>query len=136
MRNEKTKTITHVHLGITTKRKTGSRLILDFLNCLGHSISNDEVDNVKTSFAKLNVKNQINRSVVPKNVQPSSFVMSVYGNCNHHPETLSAASLHVTNGINIQLLSKTEELAQPISSATPEFCPRKRSFKPVMKDDV
>ena len=134
-RNGKTKTIKHIHLGITTKRKTGSRFILDFLNCLGHSISYDEVNNVETLFAELNDKNQINRSVVPKDVHPLSFVMSVYDNCDYNPEMLSAASFHVTNGINIQLLSKTEELEQPISSATPEFCP-KRSFKPVMKDDV
>ena len=128
MRNGKTKTIKHIHLGITTKRKTGSRLILDFLNCLGHSISYDEVNNVETLFAELNDKNQINRSVVPKDVHPLSFVMSVYDNCDYNPDQ------HPT-GINIQLLSKTEELEQPISSATPEFCP-KRSFKPVMKDDV
>ena len=61
MSNGKTKTIKHVQLDITTKRKTGSRLILDSLNYLGHSVSYDEVNNVETSFAELNVKNQSNR---------------------------------------------------------------------------
>ena len=60
MSNRKTKTIKHVQLGITTKRKTRSRLMLDSLNCLGHSVSYDEVNNVETSFAELNVKNHSN----------------------------------------------------------------------------
>ena len=109
MSNGKTKTIKHVQLSITTKRKTGSRLMLDSLNCFGHSISYDEVNNVETSFAKLNVRNQSNRSFVPNNVEPSSFITFVYDNCDHNPETLSGASLHVTNGIIFQLSSKTEE---------------------------
>ena len=83
--------------------------MLDSLNHLGHSISYDEVNNVKTSFAELNVKNQSNRSFVPNNDQPSSFVTFVYDNCDHNPEMLSGASLHITNGIIIQLSSKTEE---------------------------
>ena len=55
---------------------------------------------------------------------------------DHNPETLSDESLHVTNGIIIQLSSKTEEPEQSVSNATPEFHPRKRSFKPIMKEDV
>ena len=80
MSNRKTKTIKHVQLGITAKRKTRSRLMLDSLNRLGHSISYDEVNNVETSFAEVNVKNQSNRSFVPNNVQPSLFVTFVYDN--------------------------------------------------------
>ena len=55
---------------------------------------------------------------------------------DRNPEMLSDASLHVTNGIIIQLSSKTEEPEQSVSIATPEFHPRKRSFKPIMKEDV
>ena len=73
MSNGKTKTIKHFQLGTTTNRKTGCRLVLDSLNCLGHSIFYDEVNNVETSFAELNVKNQSNRSFIPFNVQSSSF---------------------------------------------------------------
>ena len=50
--------------------------------------------------------------------------------------SLHRASLHVTNGIIIQLSSKTEEPEQSVSIATPEFRPRRRSFKPIMKEDV
>ena len=83
--------------------------MLDSLNRLGHSISYDEVNNVKTLFAELNVKNQSNQSFVPNNVQPSSFVTFAYDNCDYNPETLSGVSLHVTNSIIIQLSSKSEE---------------------------
>ena len=136
MSNGKIKTIKHVQLGIATKRKIGSRLMLDSLNQLGYSISYGEVNNVETSFAELNVKNQSNQLFVPNNVQPSSFVTFVYNNCDHNPETLSGASLHVTNGIIIQLLSKTEESEQSVSIAKSEFCPRRRSVKPIMKEGV
>ena len=47
MSNGKTKTIKHVQLGININRKTRSRPILDFFNRLCHSISYDEVNNVK-----------------------------------------------------------------------------------------
>ena len=77
MSNGKTKTIKHVQLGITTNCKTGSRLMLDSLNRLDHSISYDKVNNVEAPFAEVNFKNQNNRSFVPNNVQPSSFVTFV-----------------------------------------------------------
>ena len=61
MSNGKIKTIKHIQLCITTKRKTGFRLMLDSLNRLGHLFSYDEVNNVETSLAELNVKNQSNQ---------------------------------------------------------------------------
>ena len=70
MSNGKIETIKHVQLGITTKRKTGSRVMLDSRNRLGHSISYYEVNNVETSLAELNVTNQSNQSFVLNNVQP------------------------------------------------------------------
>ena len=124
----------HVQLAITTKRKTGSRLMLDSVNC--HSISYDKVHNFKTSFSRLNVKNLSNQSFVPNNVQPSSFATFFCDNWDHNSETLSSASLHHTNGIIIQLSSKTEEPKQSFNVASPEFCPGRTSFKPIMKEDL
>ena len=49
---------------------------------------------------------------------------------------LSGASLQVTNGIIIQPSSKTEELEHSVSIATPDFRPRRRSFKSIMKEDI
>ena len=60
----------------------------------------------------------------------------VYDTCDHNPEMLSGSSLHVTNRIIIQLSSKAEEPEQSDSTATTEFRPKRRSFKPIMKEDV
>ena len=49
---------------------------------------------------------------------------------------LSGAFLHVANGIIIQLSSKTEEREQLVGTATPEFGPRTKPFKPILKEDV
>ena len=136
MSNGKIKTIKHIQLCITTKRKTGFRLMLESLNRLGQLFSYDEVNNVETSLAELNVKNQRNQSFVPNNVQPSSLVTFAYDNCDHNPEMLSGAFLHIANGIIIQLSSKTEEREQLVSIAIPEFGPRTKPFKPIMKEDV
>ena len=114
--NGKIKATKHVQLGITTKRETGSRLMLDSLNCLDHSISYDQVTNIETSFAELNVKNRSNRSFVTNNVQPSALVSFVYNNCDHNPETFPGASFHVTNGNIIPLSSKTDEPEQSVST--------------------
>ena len=46
------KTITFVQTGVITKRKTGSKFIINFLNHVGHSISYDEVNLVETYFAE------------------------------------------------------------------------------------
>ena len=51
--------------------------MLDSLYRLDHSISYDKVNNVEAPFAEVNFKNQSNRSFVPNNVQPSSFVTFV-----------------------------------------------------------
>ena len=110
--------------------------MLDSLICLGYSITYDEVNNVETSFTEFNVKNQSNRSFVPNNVQPLSFFTFVYENCDHNPEMFSGASLHVTNGIIIQLSSKTVEPEPSVNICTPEVRPSGRSFKVLKEDDV
>ena len=48
MSNGKTKTNKHIQYAVFTKRKIGSRFMLDSLNYLGHSISYDEVNNIET----------------------------------------------------------------------------------------
>ena len=97
--------------------------MLDSLNCLGHSVFHDEVNNVETSFAELKVKNQSNRLFLPNNVQPSLFVTFIYENCEIIQKSF-LVHLHVTNGIIIQLSSKTEEAEQSVNVSTPKFHPR------------
>ena len=96
------KTVKHLQLGIVTKRKTGSKFLINCLNKLGHTISYDEVSNVETSFAELQANHQSHHSFVPTNLQPSTFVTFVYDNCDHNPETITGVSMHCTNGIIIQ----------------------------------
>ena len=98
----KLKTIKHVQLGILTKRKTGSKFLINCLNRLGHSMSYDEVNSVETAFAVVQSKEKNFQSYVPNNVQPSTFITFVYDNCDHNAETLHGISMHCTNGIIIQ----------------------------------
>lgn len=124
----KTKTIKHVQVGLFTKRKTGSRLIIDCLNRLGHSMSYDEVNLVETNFAEIQFHEQNSRDFVPNNVQPSSFVTFVYDNCDHNPETLTGVSMHCTNGIIIQRKNNIiEEVPLTRDQNTP-ITTKRRSF--------
>ena len=124
------KIVKHIQLGIVTKRKTGSKLLLNCLNRLGHSISYDDVNNIETSFAEAQANNKNHRSFVPNNVQPSTFVTFVYDNCDHNRETLSGVSMHCTNGILIQRRNTYQHEVDPIV-LIPEPSKKRRSFKPI-----
>ena len=72
------------------------------------------------------MKNNISKSFVPNNVQPSVFVTYVYDNCDHNPETLSGVSMHCTNGIMIQ---KSHNQLQPrVVNGPAENRIKRRSF--------
>ena len=133
--NGKIKTVKHVQLGIITKKRTGSRFLIDSLNRLGHSISYDEVSNIETYFAELQANNQSHRSFVPNNIQPSTFITFVFDNCDHNPETLSGISMHCTNGIIIQKPVSTNEPPRPDSvQSNDTIRPRRRSFIPIVNE--
>ena len=55
----KLKTAKHTQPGVFVKRKTGSRLLIDYLNRLGHTISYHEVNSLETSFSEKQVENQL-----------------------------------------------------------------------------
>ena len=69
---------------------------------MGHSVFYHKVNNVETSFVEHQIHHQNHRSLVPNNIQPSTFITFVYDNCHYNPETLSGPSLRCTNGIIIQ----------------------------------
>ena len=69
----KVKTIKHVQLGLFTKRRTGSKLLISCLNRLGHCLNYDEINSVETSFAEIQAYRQIQRSFVPTNLQSSTI---------------------------------------------------------------
>ena len=99
------KTIKQLQLGVFTKRKTGSKLLIECLNKLGHSVSYYEVNRFETFLAEQQNDNMCLLSYVPNTVQPSTFVTFVYDNCDHNPETLGGQVMHFTNGIIIQKVS-------------------------------
>ena len=127
----KIKTVKHVQLGLFTKRQTGSK-VLDCLNRLGHSISYHEINNIETTFADVQIRNQCHQSYVPNNVQPSVFTTFVYDNCDHNPESLTGVSMHCMNGIIIQrgyhVSTGPTDTAVAISSS------KRRSFSPVTSE--
>ena len=118
---------------IVTKRKTGSKFLINCLNKLGHAISYDEVSNVETSFAELQANHQSHHSFVPTNLQPSTFVTFVYDNCDHNPETITGVSMHCTNGIIIQNTNINQEQHEIVTTGNPERS-RRRSFKPMANE--
>lgn len=121
------KTVKHTQLGLFVKRITGSRQMIDCLNRLGHVISYHEVNSLETAFAELQIHNQLLQSYVPPPVVPSIFVTFVFDNCDHNPETLNGVSMHVTNGIIIQL--KRENQVQVPETNVPRIQKRKSFTK-------
>ena len=74
------KTLKHVQLGVSIKRKTGSRKAIQWLNRFGHGLAYKEISHVE----KFLVEEQVNdnqRNFVPINIQPGTMVTFVYDNC-------------------------------------------------------
>ena len=75
--HRKLKTAKHTQL-VFMKRKTRSRLLIDCLNRLRHTISYHEVNLLKTGFSEKQVEHWLVREYVPPAVQPSTFLTFVY----------------------------------------------------------
>ena len=67
--NRKTKTIKQLQIGVFTKRKTGSKLQIECLNKLGHSVSYYEVNRFEIFTAENESKNACLQNYVPNNAQ-------------------------------------------------------------------
>ena len=131
----KQKTVKHVQLGIVTKRKTGSKFMINSLNRISHSISDDEVNNIETFLAEVEASEQSHQSFVPNKIQPSTFITFVFDNCDHNPETISGTSLHCTNGIIMQAPGFPREISTSEMMCEAITRPRKRSFKALTNND-
>ena len=105
----KFKTAKHTQLGVSVKRKTGSRSLIDCLNRLVHTISYHELNSLETAFSETQVEHQLVLAYVPPAVQSSIFLTFVYDSCDHNPETLTRAAMHCTNGIIIQRKSGNDQ---------------------------
>ena len=129
--NGRIKTMKQLQLGVFTKRKTGTKLLIECLNKLGHSVSYYEVNRFETFTVENESKNACLQNYVPNNVQPSSFVTFVYDNCDHNPETINGEVMHCTNGIIIQ---RTPKQANHISICSTKPMQKQQSFKPIAKN--
>ena len=100
--NGQKRTSKHATLSFSIKRKTGSKIVIQWLNKFGHGMSYNDVLVLETRLATEKSKNQDHRSFTPAVICPSSFVTFVWDNNNINPESLPGISMHCTNGIVIQ----------------------------------
>ena len=123
--------VKHVELGLCTKRKTGSRKLITWLNRLGHSISYQDVNLAETHIAEEQIANVTTAAYVPNNIRPEEFVKFVYDNSDINVESVYGRSYHCANAIAIQQKSndRPEQTAAPVT-VTSNY--RRRSFKPII----
>ena len=111
--NGRKKTSKHATFSFSIKRKTGSKIVINWTNKFGHRVSYDEVLILETHLAMEHFKDQIHRSFSPAIIQPSKFVTFVWDNNDINPESLKGLSLHCTNGIVIQSSSNDFNVREP-----------------------
>ena len=140
IQNGRHKPLKHILLSLCTKRKTGSKQVIQWLNKLGHGISYDDVNCLETSLAESQMCDMVLKTFVPSNIQPSQFVTFVWDNNDINPESLSGVSMHCTNGIITQLPISSSDLYPPVPDITPvrrsepKSRIRKRSFQAIYND--
>lgn len=70
------------------------------LNGFGHCVSYSSVLALDTALATANLNNP---SLVPKSIEPGTFTITVWDNCDFLKETESGkGTTHIVNGIQIQ----------------------------------
>ena len=114
-----------------TRRKTGSRKLITWLNRLGHSISYHDVNLVETHIAEEQIANVTTAACLPNNIRPEAFVTFVYDNRDINVESVYGRSYHCTNAIAIQQKSN-DRPEQNAASATVTSNYRRRSFKTII----
>ena len=121
-----------MQLGICVKRKSGSVDLILWLNCLGHTVSYDEINSIETKLAEDQANWREPRKFVFNNIQPSVFVTFVYDNCDHNIESIYKVTLHGTKGIIIQKCLQTTN--NDINTNPLVKNVRRRSFKSVLNE--
>ena len=71
------------------KRKTRSKVMIQWLNKLGHGISYDEVNHLETSLAVEATNHESVRSYYPSTLLPSVSVTFVWDNNDINPESIN-----------------------------------------------
>eukprot|EP00794_Sanderia_malayensis_P010526 gene10526-11631_t len=119
--NRAHRTSKHVKLALCTKRKTGSKVMVKWMNRLGHGISYDEVDFLETFLAEKATKHQEVKSFCPSSLLPSTFVTFVWDNNDVNPETLSGQQSFTTkaNDLPTYISKKRENPSHLTTSVIP-----------------
>ena len=120
----KLKTLKHVLLPFSVKRRTGSKEILRWINKLGHGVNYDEIIFLESSLATDAVQRQSLKSFCPTSIQPSTFITFIWDNNDINPESLSGQVMHCTNGIAVQL--KSSEPTRPADTSILRVYGKKR----------
>ena len=100
--NGRRKTSKHVTFPFSVKRKTDSKMVINWISKFGHGILYDDVIILETHLAREHSKEQLLRTFIPATIQPGHFVTFVWDNNDINPESLKGISMHCTNGIIIQ----------------------------------
>ena len=124
------KTLKHVQLGVSIKRKTGSRKAIQWLKRFGHCLSYKEINHDETFLAEEQVNND-QRNFVPNNIQPGIMVTFIYHNCDHNLESIRGLTMHATNGIILRALHTSNEPQQSSSASTSKRL-KNNSFKAIL----
>ena len=103
------------------EEKNWTKLLIDCLNRLKHTISYHEV-------REKQVEHQLVRAYFPPAVQLSTFLTFAYDNCDHNPETLTGATMHCTNGIIMQRKSGNDQPDEPPTEENTNPPIKRKSF--------
>jgi len=101
----KLKTLKHILLPFSVKRRTGSKEILRWISKLGHGVCYDDIIFLESSLANDAFQGQSMKSFCPASIQPSTFITFIWDNNDINPESFSGQVMHCTNGIAVQLRS-------------------------------
>ena len=117
----------HVGLGLCTKRKTGSRRLISWLNCLGHSISYHDINLVKMHITEEQITNVITHNYVLNNVRPENIYMRmVISTLNQYMEGLITVRIPISSSKNpLTDLSRLLNLPQWLATT------KKVALKPI-----
>ncbi|CAB3979227.1 Hypothetical predicted protein [Paramuricea clavata] len=108
----------HVTFPFSVKRKTGSKMVINWISKFGHGISYDDVIILETHLAREHSKEQLLRTFIPATIQPGHFVKFVWDNNDINPESLRGIRMHCTNEIIIQSSNVPMRETKTSSTAT------------------
>lgn len=100
--NGKRKTWKHVTFSFSMKRKTGPKMVINWISKFVYGISYDDVLILEKHLVMEHSKDQVNRSFLPLLIQPHCFDTFVWDNNDINPESLKGINRYCIKGMVIQ----------------------------------